>query len=152
MPIDGGISSLEMQRSQYICLMAVPAAMERRMRGWRGKPRATSGPELAWAVEMWRRFRRGSASPLARMPYCTKTSRLRRPTKRDVPRGDGPLTRETRSTNLFLSDIILYGHCPGQYLIGSCLCTLALTWRWSSFKRGVWRRGYGSLVTVFGKS
>jgi hypothetical protein len=92
-PVKGSILSLETASCQYICLIADPAAIVKMMRGLRGSPSATIGAEFDGATaETRRRLRRGSARPLATIPYCIKTSRLRSPTKRDVLRGDsGPL-------------------------------------------------------------
>ena len=69
MPFAGGISSCERKAIPYICLMAVPAAMPRMTSGLRGRPNATTAAEFEGMVEMDRRFSRGSAMPLARMPY-----------------------------------------------------------------------------------
>lgn len=68
--------------------------MESIIRDLSGSPRTTTG-ELT--VETWSVLRRGFASPLARMLYWRKTSRLRRPMKTDVPMGEERLIRERLS-------------------------------------------------------
>jgi len=91
-----GISSFERYATQETCLMVVPAAMARTIRGLRGSPKATRGAE-EWTVDTLRVLRRGAARPLPRIPYWRKGSGLRRPMKSDVPSGEERLTRETKS-------------------------------------------------------
>lgn len=92
----GGISSCDMKSTLPFCLIAVPAAMLRTMSCWRGRPRATTGAVLVWG-ETENQLSSGEARPRARKPYWMKTSAKRRPMKRDVPRGEEALIRETLS-------------------------------------------------------
>jgi len=79
---------------QYTCLMVLPVAIARRMSDLSGKPKATIEDGSVVVELIFRMESSGDASPRARMPYWRIMSKVRRPTKRDVPNGEERLIRE----------------------------------------------------------
>jgi hypothetical protein len=97
-----------------------------------GRPRATIGTVLG-VRETERAFRRGEARSWARKPYWIKISTARRPTKRDVPRGEEALMREALPR---LSD-----------MVGGYRCDASLRWVEVDKKRK--RRGKADVQPCF---